>query len=235
MRTFHPKIGSAILALFIGLPALKAQQTAKEHSGSWHSLFNGHDLSGWHTYLKHSPTAAWKVEDGAIELDHSGHAEGGDLVTNREFENFDLKLEWKISKAGNSGIIFEVHESPKFPATYQTGPEMQVLDNKNADDNKEASHLAGSLYDLIAANPKFVHPEGMWNSVRIRLDKGHLQLWMNGHQVVDTHMWTPEWNALVAKSKFNGWKGFAAYHKGHIALQDHGYTVWYRNIRIREL
>lgn len=223
------------MALFMGSPAVFAQHTTSSNHGHWKSLFNGHDLNGWHTYLKDAPTSAWKVDDGAIELDHSGHAVGGDLVTNDEYENYELDLDWKISKEGNSGIIFNVHEDPQFQATYQTGPEMQVLDNKDAEDNKQASHLAGSLYDLIAANPKYVHPAGSWNKVRIRLDQGHLQFWMNGHEVVNTHMWTPEWNALVAKSKFNGWKGFAAYHKGHIALQDHGYNVWYRNIRIREL
>lgn len=175
------------------------------------------------------------MEDGAIALDHSPGSEGGDLVTNNEFENYELSLEWKISPEGNSGIIFDVHESPKYRATYYTGPEMQVLDNEKASDNKRPDHLAGSLYDLIGCDPSTVHPAGEWNKVRIRVDHGHLTFWMNGKKVVETQMWTPEWNKMVANSKFKRWKSFATFHKGHIALQDHGHPVWYRNIMIRKL
>ncbi|PJJ76687.1 uncharacterized protein DUF1080 [Thermoflavifilum aggregans] len=224
------------ICLFFVLGALQmpaAAQTASRHK--WISLFNSRDLTGWHSYHQSAPAPAWKVQDGAIVLDHSGNARGGDLVTDREYSNFELELQWKISKGGNSGILFLVHEDPRIGATYFTGPEMQVLDNQYADDNKIPSHLAGSLYDLIAADPKAVHPYGAWNTVRIKLLNGHLTFWMNGEKVVETQLWTPQWDSLVAHSKFTQWPVFATYHTGHIALQDHGDEVWFRNIRIREL
>jgi len=207
----------------------------KEKRQGWKLLFDGKDLQGWHSYLKQEPAPSWTVEDGAIKLDHSQHQGGGDLVTNAEYENYELSLQWKISPEGNSGIIFNVHEDPKYGATYLTGPEMQVLDNEKASDNKKDNHLAGSLYDLIAADPAAVHPAGEWNTVQIRMDKGHLTFRMNGKKVVETQIGSPEWKDLVAHSKFRRWEDFATFKKGHIALQDHGHTVWYRDIMIRPL
>lgn len=226
------------ILLFGAFTACKTQQlntvTRSEQKKGWQSLFNGKTLEGWHTYLKSSPDKIWTVEDEAIAL-NPGAGGGGDLVTDGEFENFELQLDWKISEAGNSGIIFLVHEDPKYRATYLTGPEMQVLDNIRASDNQKADHLAGSLYDLIGCDPKTVHPAGEWNRVKIRLDNGHLTFWMNDKKVVETQMWTDAWKELVAGSKFSPWKEFTAFHKGHIALQDHGHRVWYRNIMIRKL
>lgn len=201
----------------------------------WTLLFNGKDLQGWHIYLKPQAKPGWTVVDGAIQTDVNNGGVRGDLVTDGEYQNYELMLQWKITKGGNSGIIFNVEEDPKYPATYITGPEMQVLDNVDASDNKKASHLAGSLYDLIPADPKAVHPAGQWNTVRIRVDKGHLTFWMNGSKVVDTQMWNKKWKDMVAHSKFSHWPEFATYKKGHIALQYHGGEVLYRNIRIREL
>lgn len=225
--------------LFLGtLTACKTQQNTlsrHEKKAGWQLLFNGTNLAGWHSYLKDGPGSAWRVEDGAIMVDNGKGRTGGDLLTDGEYENFDLQADWKISKAGNSGILFDVHEAPQYPETYFTGPEMQVLDNVKASDNKKADHLAGSLYDLIACDPTTVHPAGQWNHVEIMLDHGHLTFWMNGKKVVETQMWNRKWDRLVAGSKFKKWKDFATFHKGHIALQDHGHDVWYRNIRIRTL
>lgn len=209
--------------------------TSKQKKEGWQLLFNGKNLEGWNTFQKKDVDPCWFVDDGTIELNHSKGSGGGDLVTKDEYQNFELTLDWKISKGGNSGVIFLVNESPKYNATYITGPEMQVLDNVNAEDNKKASHLAGSLYDLIPCDPKTVHPYGEWNHIKIRLDNGHLTLWMNNKKVVETKMWDAKWDDMVAHSKFKRWPEFATFHKGHIALQDHGDTVWYRNIMIREL
>lgn len=236
MITTH--FGKVLLATGVcalaALGACKSQQKASG-SGKWTSLFDGKDLQGWHSYLKDKPGTAWKVSDGAITLDHSAGGSGGDLVTDGEYGNFELELDWKISVAGNSGIIFDIHEDPKYNQTYLTGPEMQVLDNVKADDNKKQNHLAGSLYDLLPCDPSAVHPAGSWNHVKMRLDQGHLTFWMNGKKVVETQMWNDQWKQLVAHSKFRQWPEFATYKTGHIALQDHGHTVSYRNIRIRQL
>ncbi|MHB1921556.1 MAG: 3-keto-disaccharide hydrolase [Chitinophagaceae bacterium] len=239
IRKVLPRMGSLVM-VFLVLPFLSRGQaenrlTSKEKKQGWHLLFDGHDLRGWHTYMKHSVVPAWSVKNGEIILQHAPGEGGGDLVTDQEYQNFDLKLVWKISNGGNSGIIFDVHESPQYSATYETGPEMQILDNLHADDNKKDSHLAGSLYDLIPADPSVVHPAEEWNHIRIRLNHGHLRFWMNGKQVVDTRMWDAKWNKLVAGSKFLTMKGFAKYRKGHIALQDHGDTVTFRQIKIRRL
>ncbi len=232
------KGGLLATALMLGtLTACKTQQvntlSRSEKKQGWQLLFNGRNLDGWHSYHQKGVGQGWRVEDGAIRLE--AEKGGADLVTDQEFENYELSLQWKISEEGNSGIIFNVHEDPNYPNTYMSGPEMQVLDNVKASDNKKDNHLAGSLYDLIAADPSTVHPAGEWNTVKIRMDHGHLTFWMNGHKVVETQMWDDAWKKLVAGSKFRRWKTFAAFHQGHIALQYHGHDVWYRDIMIRTL
>ncbi|HEY4327796.1 MAG TPA: DUF1080 domain-containing protein [Mucilaginibacter sp.] len=196
------------------------------------SLFDGKTTNGWHVYLGSGP-GAWRVADGALQLDVKAPGQG-DLVTDKEYENYELTLEWKIAEGGNSGIIFGINEDPKYKQTYLTGVEMQVLDDQKAEDNKKANHLAGSLYDMEApAHP--AKPAGEWNKVKIKKLNGHLTFWLNGKQVIDTQMGSPEWNAMIDKSKFKTWKDFATYPKGHIALQDHGAVVSFRDIKIKEL
>jgi hypothetical protein len=210
------------------------QLSKKEKEQGYALLFNGQNLDGWHSYLKDQPGSGWSVKNGAIAFNPDSGS-GGDLTTDKEYKNYVLELEWKISHGGNSGIIFDVHESPEYDQTYVTGPEMQVLDNENASDNVNKKHLAGSLYDLIAAPKSAAKPAGKWNKVKIKLLDGHLTFWLNGEKVVDTQMWNDHWQELVNHSKFKKWKGFAAYKKGHIALQDHGSRVWYRDIKLKKL
>ncbi len=196
------------------------------------SLFDGKTTTGWHSYLKTGP-GAWSVVDGTLQLDPKTPGQG-DLVTDKEYENYELSLEWKIAEGGNSGVIFGVHEDPAFEATYLTGIEMQILDDQKAEDNKKANHLAGSLYDMAPpASP--AKPAGEWNKIKIRKQNGHLTFWMNGKVVIDTQIGSPQWQEMINKSKFKTWKGFAAYPKGHIALQDHGAVVSFRDITIKEL
>jgi hypothetical protein len=161
---------------------------------------------------------------------------GGDLVTNEEFDNFHLKLEWKISTNGNSGIIFFVHEdTTQYKNTYSTGPEMQVLDNNGHPDAKIHKHRAGDLYDLIPSTEETVKPVGEWNTAEIISNNGKLDFKLNGTNVVSTTMWDDNWRTMLAGSKFAKWPGFATYKSGKIALQDHGDLVWYRNIMIKRL
>ncbi len=232
---------AAALTVLIGTSA-SAQQpntlTAKEKKAGWKLLFDGKTTKGWHTFHKDAASPAWKVEDGALVLDQAAKkngAPGGDLVTNDEFENYELSIQWKISEGGNSGIIFSVNESPEYKATYETGPEMQVLDDDKHPDGKIIKHNAGDLYDLVKSSQKAVKPVGEWNTAQIIKKNGRLTLKLNGVTTVETTMGTPEWDALVANSKFKTWKGFGKYQKGHIALQDHGDVVSYRDIKIRQL
>lgn len=208
--------------------------TAVHYSSSAQTtkLFDGKTTNGWHSYLK-TNAGAWSVVDGALTLNPKGPNQG-DLLTDKEYENYQLSLEWKIAEGGNSGIIIGVHEDPAFNATYLTGIEMQVLDDQKAEDNKLANHRAGSLYDMEApAHP--AKPAGEWNKVVIRKLNGHLTFWLNGQKVIDTQIGSPEWIAMLNKSKFKTWKGFAAYPKGHIALQDHGAVVSFKDISIKQL
>ena len=232
------------MKLFITAFSLFAAFTVNaQTSKGWIKLFNGKDMKGWHTYGKTTVGAAWQVDDGAIHLDASHKdgwhiKEGGDIVTDEEFENFDLKLEWKISKNGNSGVMFLVHEEnnpDKYKYPWYTGPEMQVLDNDGHSDGKIHKHRAGDLYDLIASSKETVKPVGEWNKAEIICNNAHLELWLNGTKVVETTLWDDAWKKLVAGSKFNAMPAFATFKKGRIALQDHGNEVWFKNIEIKRL
>jgi hypothetical protein len=203
-----------------------------ETDEGWVLLFDGKTTNGWHTYNKNKTGDAWKVDDGALHLTKTS-GDGGDIVTSKEFSDFDLKLEWKISPKGNSGVMFYVKEDPKFEAPFYTGPEMQVLDNDGHPDGKIHKHRAGDLYDLIACSKETVKAVGEWNAVEIIASKGDLKLFMNGYNVVHTTLWDDAWKKLVAGSKFKEWPEFATFHSGRIDLQDHGDEVWFRNIKIK--
>lgn len=200
-------------------------------------LFDGKTTKGWHSYGKSSAGAGWKVEDGILHFDPEAakNGQGGDLVTDAEFENFHLKLDWKIAPNANSGIIFYINEdAKKYPNTYSTGLEMQVLDNDGHPDGKITKHRAGDLYDLIQSKSEPVKKVGEWNTAEIISKKGKLTLILNGVVVVETVLWDENFKKLIAGSKFADWPGFGTFKKGKIGLQDHGDNVWYRNIMIKE-
>ena len=201
------------------------------------SIFDGQSTAGWHSYGKKIAGSGWKVEEGTLHFDPTAaqNGQGGDLVSDVEYENFHLKLEWKVAANANSGIIFYVNEDlTKFKNTYETGLEMQVLDNNGHPDAKIEKHRAGDLYDLIKSTSEPVKPVGEWNSVDIVCKFGKLTMLLNGVKVVETTLWDANFKTLVAGSKFATWPGFAAFKKGKIALQDHGDNVWFRNIQIKE-
>jgi len=219
--------------------------SAKEKEQGFVLLFDGTTSDGWRGYGKDHFPAAWTIEDGTLKCNGSGRGEagavdGGDIIYEKEFSNFHLKLEWKISEGGNSGIFYLGQELPEFDYIWKTAPEMQVLDNERHPDanlGKDGNRQAGSLYDLIPAVPQNAKPAGEWNSVEIICYKGTVVHKQNGENVVEYHLWTPEWNELVAGSKFPAlnpnWANVAS--KGYIGLQDHGDDVWFRSIKIKEL
>ena len=212
-----------------------AKTTTDTSSAGWSPLFDGTTTTGWHTYGKTIAEARWKVTDGALSIDTTVK-KGGDLVTDASYENFDFKVEWKISKNGNSGLIFLVQEDTvKYKNTYNSGPEMQVLDNDGHPDGKILKHRAGDLYDLIKSTSEPVKPVGEWNQAEIIVNKGHLELKLNGVTTVSTTLWDDGWKKLVAGSKFAAMPNWATFTSGKIALQDHGNAVWYRNISIKKL
>ncbi len=229
-----------VMVIVSSLSAQDNTLTAKEKKQGWKLLFDGKTLSGWHNFNSDKTGEAWEVVDGTIHLNKKQQEGfqvkgGGDIVTAGEFENFELRLEWKIAPCGNSGIIFNVTESTQYQYVWQTGPEMQVLDNTCHPDAKIEKHRAGNLYDLIQSPKESVKPANEWNLAVIKLNKGHLQFWLNGVKQVETKMFTPEWNAMIKGSKFKDMPAFGKSKKGHISLQDHGDLVWYKNVKIREL
>lgn len=227
-----------LLALAFMSKSVKAQPTNRitnaEKRQGWTLLFDGVTTKGWHTYLQ-STASGWSVTATGNLIFNPNENTAGDLVTDREYENFELSLEWCIVEGGNSGIIFGIHEVPELKETYLSGVEMQILDDIHASDNKKANHLAGSLYDMKEPAGAVVKVVGEWNVARIRKKDGHLVFWLNGIKVIEAQMGSDEWKSMLMNSKFRTWKNFAAYPKGHISLQGHGSPVKFRNIKIREL
>lgn len=213
----------------------------KTTDNKWVPLFNGQTTEGWHTYGKETIGSAWKAKDGMLCFEpvrgEDGHmVGGGDIVTDAEFEDFHLQLEWKISKGGNSGIMFYVQEDPgRYEFPWQTGPEMQILDNQRHSDGKIYTHRTGDLYDLLAASGDAAKPVGEWNKVEIISSNGKLDFYLNGIKILSTTLWDESWWKLIAGSKFSEYPGFGKFKKGKIALQDHGDPVCFRNIRIKML
>jgi hypothetical protein len=216
--------------------------TAAEKKQGWVLLFDGKTFTGWRQCNGTAMPSNWVIEDQAMKVFTAdgrkpGQGAGGDVLYGaKTFRNFELSIDWKTEKAGNSGIFFNVREVPGKPI-YYAAPEVQVLDNVDATDNKIASHLAGSLYDMIAADPKTVKPVGQWNTIVIRVKDGKVTHTQNGVKVVEYTLWTPEWDSLVQNSKFKTFPGFieGIAKEGYVGLQDHGYATWFRNIKIREL
>jgi hypothetical protein len=211
--------------------------TEDEKKDGWVLLFDGSTTDGWHNYGGGPVGYAWKISEGTLHFDGSLKKDTlpQDIVTNDEYDNFDLKLEWKIDTSGNSGIMFYVHEDTAYKRPYWTGPEMQVLDNNGHPDAKIIKHRAGDLYDLISSSKETVKPALEWNQVEIKCVDGKLDFYLNGENNVSTQMWDDNWKKMIAGSKFKQWPGFGTFKKGRICLQDHGNNVWFRNIKIKKL
>lgn len=209
--------------------------TQAEKAEGWQLLFDGKSMENFRVFRKDDVTPAWQIDNGAITLVSKG---GGDLITKEQYKNFEFSVDWKISEGGNSGIMYHVSEDTAFSSTYSSGPEMQVLDDEKHPDAKKGvngNRKAGALYDLIPVSKPAVKPAGQWNTAKLLVKDGHVEHWLNGKKVVEYEIGSPEWDSLIAKSKFAPMKGFGREEQGHIALQDHGDQVWYKNIKIREL
>jgi len=178
---------------------------------------------------KDSWPASWELVDGVL------HAKGGsvDLKTREQFGDFDLRFEWKIPAGANSGVMYRV--SQEADPAYYTGPEYQIVDNVGTEDGANPDTSAASLYALYAPTKDATKPAGEWNEARIVIDANHVEHYLNGEKVVDYELGSDDWNRRVAASKFAEWKKFGKNQRGHVVLQDHGYDVWYRNVRIKSL
>lgn len=214
----------ALLAVCVGSIAI-----AKKPSSAWQQLFDGVSTQGWHNVGRDTLDPRWQAVDGELALTAGG---GGDIVSEREFGDFELELEWRISSGGNSGIFYRAADADP---VWKTAPEMQVLDDALAEDRHDPKHRAGSVYDLYAPSQPLARPAGEFNQVRIVARGGRVEHWLNGRLAVRYDLDSQDWKLRVAASKFAAYPGFAVSRRGHIALQDHGDPVRFRNIRIRPL
>lgn len=196
---------------------------------AWVSLFDGVTISDWRGYREQTVPAGWTVVDSAITK--SGDA--ADLISKKMYKNFELELEWRLKKGGNSGIMYKVTEAAE--ASYETGPEFQILDDAVHADGKNRLTSAGAAYGLYAQPEGLLKPVGEWNTAKIVVNGNHVEHWLNGTKGVEYELGSPDWTAKVEASKFKQWPGYGKAVEGHIALQNHGDWVQYRNIRIREL
>ncbi|MCZ6756440.1 MAG: DUF1080 domain-containing protein [Gemmatimonadetes bacterium] len=225
---------AAIVALACAGPGSSDQANAQEGKAmpadsQWRPLFDGETTAGWRGYRAEGMPDGWAAVDGNL----TRVASAGDIITEEEFGNFELALEWQISPSGNSGIFFRVTEDAD--RTYESGPEMQVLDDATHADGGNLLTAAGANYGLYPVPEYSTKPAGEWNEVRILVEGAHVEHWLNGVMVVEYELWSPDWEQKVANSKFSEWPGYGRAKRGHIGLQDHGDWVAYRNIRIREI
>jgi cytochrome c len=215
--------------------------TEQEKKDGWSLLFDGKKIDQFRNFKKKTIGSSWIVNENAIHLNaikENGKwqsKDGGDIITNETYENFEFKYDWKITNCGNSGVIFNAVEEDKYDYVWQTGPEMQVLDNVCHPDTRYVTHRAGDLYDLIESKYPCSKPAGQWNRAMIRSNNGKVDFYLNGYKIVSFDLRSKAWQDMISKSKFKEMPGFGKSKSGHIALQDHGDKVWYKNIKIRKL
>lgn len=225
--------GAALLAV-----TLRADTTAPntlttaEKADGWRLLFDGKTTTGWRGFKKEQAPDGWSVVDGSLVRT----GKGGDIITTDTFDSFDLTFDWRIAKNGNSGVFFHVTEAPELDQVWRTGPEYQLLDNDGHPDAKNGpDRYTGANYALHAPTKNVAKPVGEWNTSRIVVKGAEVEHWLNGEKVVEYELWSPDWDARVAKSKFSSMPRYGREKRGHIALQDHGDEVAFRSIKIRPL
>ena len=201
-----------------------------EKTDGWQLLFDGKTTSGWHSFKKDA-AEGWMVENG--ELKTPGGK--GDIVTDEEFENFELYLEWNVEPKGNSGIMFGVIESDEYGATFHTGPEYQIIDDEGYPSELKDNQKTASNYALHAPTTNASKPAGEYNTTRLIVNNNHVTHILNGTTVVEYDIRTPEWEEMVSKTKFKDMPGYGKFAKGKIALQDHSDPISFRNIKIKKL
>lgn len=211
------------------------QLTDQEKKEGWVSLFDGSTLNGWHPYNNDKRPSTWSVQNGELVCGPDKRLVHMDLVTDKEYTNYDLKFEWKINKEGNSGIFIDVQERPDIPATYNSGPEYQILEMSHVD---EANPLkrTGCIFNLTSQmNPGRETKAGEWNESRITQKDGKVEFYLNGVLTTQQDFRSSAWTDSVAKTHFSTSPEFGKHVSGHIALQDWFKAISFKNMRIREL
>jgi hypothetical protein len=240
----------ALISCFIGISinALAKEKkskiacnslTVQEKAEGWQLLFDGKKIDQWHGFNKENVPEGWIIKDNCLMFLGKGGDSGGGIVTNREFVNFELKLEWRVSAGGNSGIFYGVVEDPKYKTPYFTGPEYQLLDDIGFPASLEDHQLTGANYAMYAANKtkKKLQMIGNneFNTSMIVVNGNHIEHWLNGEKILEFDRWTDDWNKRKNEGKWKDYPDYGKFKKGKIGLQDHRSCIWFRNIKIREL
>ena len=220
---------SSVLDLQVTAMPAPNTLSAAEKSAGWRLLFDGATTAGWHLYGG-GRVLGWEIADGALVA--LAQDDGHDIVTDDEFENVELVLDWKLSPRANSGVFFNVVEQG-YKVIYATGPEYQIIDDDGWPSRLEEWQHTGANYAMHPPLARAAKPVGEWNHTRILVNRGHVEHWLNGAKTADYVMWTPEWEKLVAAGKWKDYPGYGRARKGRIGLQDHGNKVWFRNIKVR--
>jgi len=211
--------------------------TPQEISEGWELLFDGKTLNGWRDYNGTSLTEPWHVVNGCIQAKGEGSDGSGYIVSDKEFENFELYWEWKLSKGGNSGMLYHVVERPQYKVPYVTDPEYQLIDDVNFPEPLEDWQKMGVDYAMYLPDQAKmnVNPYGEWNNSKIVFDNGHVEHWLNGQKILEFEAWSDDWHARKNSGKWADAPEYGLAKKGVLCLQDHGYPASFRNIKIKEL
>jgi azurin len=240
-QTIAGVIALAVCLFFAGACSVNTAQNVlseQETKDGWKLLFDGKTMNGWHLYNRGNIPSAWSVDSGQLICNpHAKNVKHGDLATDKVYQDFDLVFDWKISKAGNSGLFINVQERPEFVNTFSTGPEYQLLDDNNVEPDylKNLSHKAAAIFGVIPNNSNTAPKSGEWNHSRILQQDGKLSFWLNGVLTVQTDLNSTEWKTLVAASSLSKFPEFGAAVRGHLAVQDWTNGVAFRNMKIRDL
>lgn len=220
------------------IPEQQNMLSDQEKRDGWTLLFDGKTMNGWHLFNKGTIPSAWSVDSGFLMCNpHAKDVKHGDLVTDKVYQDFDLRFEWKISRAGNSGLFINVQERPELATTFSTGPEYQLLDDKNVDADylKNPTHRAAAIFGVVPNNSNSIPKSGQWNQSRILQQNGKVTFWLNDVQTVQVDLKSAEWKNRVALSSMSKYPEFSVAFSGHLAVQDWTNGVAFRNIKIKEL
>jgi hypothetical protein len=238
-KTMGGLLGSILFSALLGCSAeeiIDASEcthalSAEEAATGWRLLFDGKSLDNWRSYQQEDVNEGWGIENGCLSrLGFNRLGMGGDIISREQFGDFELKLQWRISEAGNSGIFIRGDESEK--TIHYTGYEMQILDNAGHADSENPTHRSGAYYDMIAPDHDTTKAVGYWNSVHIIARGPHVEFWLNGRKTAEFEQGSDAWRALYENSKFTDRPRYGTLLEGHIGFQDHWDKVWFRNIRV---
>ncbi len=207
--------------------------TEKERAEGWELLFDGKSMDKWKMFNGGEVTG-WKVVNGEMQNSGVGSDHGGDIITKKEYENFELYLEWKVAPESNSGVFYHVQEGIT-DAIYESGPEYQLIDDKGWPDKLAAHQYSGSNYSMDAPQGAEVKPIDEWNVTRIIVKNPHVEHWLNGKKVVEYELWGDDWRKHKAEGKWKDATHYGEAKSGHIGLQDHGGLTMFRNMKIKVL